>query len=71
MSIARLSENSDVYVYRPDERTYICHFCTFNASREVFLRGRVSARRHMRKHLTAGDRVPEKAFGYLEKGGDL
>lgn len=70
MSLARLSSESDVYVYEV-ARAYVCHFCTFNASREVHVRSRRAMRRHLRTHRDAGDKVPADAFRDLAGKGRL
>jgi hypothetical protein len=68
MSLCRLSEDSDVYVYEAD-RMYVCHFCTFNKSRWVLRYSRRAMRRHLRKHRAAGDKVPNDAFRDLAGKG--
>lgn len=74
MSLARLSADSDVYVYECVERGggfYVCHFCTFHGSREVLVHSRRALRRHLRMHVEAGDKVPKEAFRAVSGKGRM
>jgi len=58
MSYARLSVDSDVYVYR-SEQGYVCAMCyVFDDIPDLLA--------HLRDHLRSGDKVPEYAFVRLE-----
>jgi hypothetical protein len=57
VSLARMGDNSDVYVFKADE--YICLWCRFGGE---FHAGRFRMMLHQLRHRLAGHRVEAHVF---------
>lgn len=72
MSYARLSEESDVYVWPDTAGRIICSWCglkegDLTASGMLVFTSAGAAVRHLEEHIAVGDRVPERAFRELRQ----
>jgi hypothetical protein len=65
MSYARLSDESDVYVYSTGA-FFACHFCGPD-SRSHFFETSADMLAHLREHMERGDRVPQRALDEIAK----
>jgi hypothetical protein len=67
LSYARVSPESDVYVYRSEEGL-ICFGCGLaEDSAEFRTDSRTQMLNHLRRHVELGDLVPPKAFATLSE----
>lgn len=57
MSYARLSEDSDVYVFRGSNGQLHCHWCALGLDDDTGLNAQQMAQ-HLELHAAAGDKVP-------------
>ncbi len=75
MAYARLSRNSDVYVYEDGCGYLCCMRCRFSETRETRTKSRREMIEHLELHRCAGEKVPEDALEELRveivKSGDL
>ena len=71
MSFARLTNDSEVYVYQDAEGGYTCCFCRLNPHAEQF---NVPTAKlmvtHLEEHRAAGHKVPEYALESLREEPD-
>lgn len=68
MSIARLADDSDVYVFETEtsggQRAFCCSGCSIS-SPEYFCQRPGQMIQHLRTHVIFGDKVPDYAFESL------
>jgi len=63
MSVCRVSENCDVYVFYTTQARIQCCGCSLVAGEWVFEAAtELEMIEHLRKHQAAGDKVPEEVF---------
>lgn len=61
MSYARLGPTSDIYVFAGMDGRLYCHHCSRGLGDSNGLVARAMVR-HLREHIAAGDKVPEKVI---------
>jgi len=68
MSFARLTHDSDVYVYQDSEGGYTCCFCRLMPHADQFnVPTAKEMVKHMYAHLTNGDKVPQYCIDGLNE----
>jgi hypothetical protein len=65
MALARLGDDSDVYVYEYDNDQFMCQWCQLNWGRN-YTTDTEGMRAHLHHHRDVGHRVPQEAFDEID-----